>query len=69
MPPRCADAQRVNSPDITFEDQVSTAIPSSPPSDVEIHLIYKRSNGDYADRVVTVSSTELSFDSKFSPDG
>lgn len=62
-PPRYKDTQRVNSPDITSEDQVSTTIPSSPPPDVEIHLTYKRSNGDNANRVVTVPSTELSDES------
>jgi hypothetical protein len=63
-PPRYRDIQRVNSP----EDQVSTTTPFSPPPDVEIHLKYKRSNGDNASRVVTVPSTELS-DGKCSSDG
>jgi hypothetical protein len=66
VPPRYKDTQHVDSPDITSKDQVSTTIPSSPPPNVEIHLTYKRSNGDNADRVVTVSSTELSFGRKCS---
>ena len=68
MPPRYVATQRVSSPDVTSEDRVSTTIPSSPPRHVEIHLKYKRSDGGNVERVVRVSSTEFSFNGKFSSD-